>query len=113
MSAIAEASRGTPRIANKLLKWVRDCHIDKKEEITVEMVRESLIIREIEDNGMTQIDVKYMYCLKEIFYGGPVSLDTMANITSMSPITIKKNIEPFLIRLGKIVITNKPIGEPG
>ena len=107
IAAIAEASRGTPRIANKLLKWIRDCYIDKKSEITVDMVKKALRIKEISENGMTQIDVKYMFFLQKIFLGGPVSLDTMANATAMSPITLKKNIEPFLIRLGKIVITNK------
>ena len=107
VKALAEASRGTPRIANKLLKWVRDCYIGEKSEITVAMVKKALKIKEISDNGMTHIDITYMHFLEKIFLGGPVSLDTMAHVTCMSPTTIKKTIEPFLIRSGKIVITNK------
>ncbi len=107
IKALAEASRGTPRIANKLLKWVRDCNIKKGGIIDSNMVCEALEIKQVKENGMTQMDVKYMHFLREIFFGGPVSLETMASATSMSTITLRKNIEPFLIRIGKLTITNR------
>lgn len=105
---LSEASRGTPRILNNLLTWVRDCSISQKpSKIDKGYIEECLRIKGIDENGFTPTDTKYINCLMKAFHGGPVSLETLSHATSISPETIKGQIEPFLIRNGYIQITNK------
>jgi Holliday junction DNA helicase RuvB len=106
--SIAEVSRGTPRITNNLLEWLRDyCLYKKVRNITHGIVKDALKLRGINNEGLTQTDVKYLTCLRRAFNGGPVALETLSSATSISRETITHTIEPFLIKLGKIAITKR------
>lgn len=111
VSLIAEASRGTPRIANHLLTWIRDYTIDSNTKISRDVVAKALSAKDIsiEQNsvGMTKNDIKYLFILEKVFDGGPVSLESLASATQMSTVTIRKTIEPFLIRQKKVRVTKQ------
>lgn len=106
--SIAKVSRGTPRITNNLLEWVRDyCLAKNIKDITEQVVADALDMQGVDNEGLTKIDRDYLRCLRRGFKGGPVSLETLANATTISRETIKHTIEPFLIKRGKISITKR------
>ncbi len=100
---IARRSRGTPRIANRLLKRVRDFAIVKYNgEITDEIAKISLELLEIDSYGLDNIDRKMMLTIIEKFDGGPVGLDTISVAIGEDSGTIEDVYEPYLIQLGFI-----------
>lgn len=100
---IAKRSRGTPRIANRLLKRIRD-YADVKGEgkITKNIADTTLDIMEIDDLGLDFIDRKILSSIIHNFGGGPVGLDTLAATTSEDASTIEDVYEPYLLQLGFI-----------
>ncbi|AEH44625.1 Holliday junction DNA helicase RuvB [Thermodesulfatator indicus DSM 15286] len=112
---IAKRSRGTPRIANRLLKRVVDfACVEKVEIITRELARKALSLMDLDDIGLGPFDRKLLKVIMEKFDGGPVGLDTLATALCEDPRTLEDVYEPFLIRLGFIrrtkrgrVITNR------
>ncbi len=100
---LASRSRGTPRIANRLLKRVRDfAQVRHSGIITGEVAKESLDILEIDSLGLDNTDRNMMMAMIEKFGGGPVGLNTLAVSTGEEPDTIEDVYEPFLIQLGFI-----------
>lgn len=105
---LSKVARGTPRIANNLLQWIRDYSLSKKiSKVQHEDVDKALRMKGIDNEGFTPIDLRYLRCIRDAFKGGPVALETIANATSISRETITSQIEPFLIRKGKVVVTTK------
>lgn len=103
---IASRSRGTPRIANRFLKRVRDfAQVKYNGEITVEVARAALKNMEVDELGLDMIDTKMMHTMIENFGGGPVGLDTLAATIGEEPNTIEDVYEPYLLQLGFIVRT--------
>lgn len=103
---IASRSRGTPRIANRLLKRVRDfAQVKFDGKITKEIAAESLIQMEIDDMGLDTIDSKMIMTMIKNFGGGPVGLDTLAATIGEEPNTIEDVYEPYLMQLGYIART--------
>lgn len=105
---IARRSRGTPRIANNLLRRVRDyAQVKADNFITGEVARESLSLLEIDPNGLDEMDMRILetVCLK--FGGGPVGLSTIAVSVGEEPDTIEEAYEPFLIMQGYLERTAK------
>ena len=105
---IARRSRGTPRIANNLLRRVRDYALVKADNfITLDVAKESLSMLEIDVNGLDEMDLRILetICLK--FGGGPVGLSTIAVSVGEEPDTIEEAYEPFLIMQGYIERTPK------
>ncbi|MBO4447877.1 MAG: Holliday junction branch migration DNA helicase RuvB [Kiritimatiellae bacterium] len=105
---IARRSRGTPRIANNLLRRVRDYALVKADNfITLDVAKESLSMLEIDVNGLDEMDIRILetICLK--FGGGPVGLSTIAVSVGEEPDTIEEAYEPFLIMQGYIERTPK------
>ena len=105
---IARRSRGTPRIANNLLRRVRDyAQVNHDNFITGEVATSSLSLLEIDPHGLDEMDRKILetICLK--FAGGPVGLSTIAVSVSEEPDTIEEAYEPFLIMEGYIERTPK------
>ncbi len=100
---IAKRSRGTPRIANRLLKRIRD-YADVKGEgkITKNIADSTLDIMEIDDLGLDFIDRKILSSIIHKFGGGPVGLDTLAATISEDASTIEDVYEPYLLQLGFI-----------
>ncbi len=100
---IASRSRGTPRIANALLRRVRDfAQIKGTGVIEIEITKYALNALNIDKNGLDDIDTKLIKCIIEKFHGGPVGLSTMATAIGEDPGTIEEVYEPFLIKEGFI-----------
>ncbi len=105
---IAMRSRGTPRIANRLLKRVRDYSVVKGNgTITINDAKTALTAMEIDSLGLDSIDVKLLTSMIELFGGRPVGLDTLAATTNEDANTIEDVYEPYLIQLGFITRTPK------
>jgi Holliday junction DNA helicase RuvB len=99
--ALAQASRATPRIANRLLRRVRDfAEILHQGSITEKVVHESLKNLSIDENGLDYADQEFLKTMCEKFSGGPVGLSTLASAIGEDISTIEDMIEPYLIREG-------------
>ncbi len=100
---VASRSRGTPRIANRLLKRIRDyAQVRADGEITLPVVNEALILFEIDPLGLDSTDKKMILAMIENFDGGPVGLDTLAAATGEEKTTIEDVYEPYLMQIGFI-----------
>ncbi|MBO4343336.1 MAG: Holliday junction branch migration DNA helicase RuvB [Clostridia bacterium] len=100
---IAGRSRGTPRIANRLLKRVRDyAQVKGDGVITGKMAVEALGMLEIDELGLDTTDRKMLSAIIKFFGGGPVGLDTLAAAIGEEPITLEDVYEPYLMQLGYI-----------
>ncbi len=100
---IARRSRGTPRVANRLLKRVRD-YADVRCDgvITKEAADKGLLLMEVDDVGLDNADRVILLAIIEKFSGGPVGLDTLSATTGEESGTIEDVVEPFLLQLGFI-----------
>ena len=100
---IASRSRGTPRIANRLLKRVRDyAQIKADGVITAQVADKALTMLEIDKIGLDKIDKNMMLSIINAFGGGPVGLDTLAAMIGEDPGTIEDVYEPYLLQQGFI-----------
>lgn len=100
---IARRSRGTPRIALRLLRRVRDFAQVKADGVaTKEVAMQALASLEIDDLGLDKVDRKIMHTIISKFNGGPVGIETLAAITSEEVETLEDVYEPFLLQLGFI-----------
>nr|MCR5617320.1 Holliday junction branch migration DNA helicase RuvB [Clostridiales bacterium] len=103
---IASRSRGTPRIAIRLLKRMRDyASFLEKEVIDKEVSDYGLKALDIDDIGLDSIDRRILMTICDVFGGGPVGLDTLAACTGEDPVTIEDVYEPFLLQNGFIAKT--------
>ncbi len=103
---IACRSRGTPRIANRLLKRVRDyAQVRAEGVITLEVARQALTMLEVDEIGLDEVDRNILMTIIEKFDGGPVGLDTLAASTGEENVTIEDVYEPYLLQLGFIART--------
>jgi len=100
---IAKRARGTPRIANRLLKRTRDfADFDGKEIIDVETSQKALSALDVDDYGLDEMDKEIILAIIEKYNGGPVGLNTLAVAVNEDPGTIEEVYEPFLIQQGFI-----------
>jgi len=98
---VARRSRGTPRVANRLLRRLRDyAQVVADGKITEETAQEGLARLEIDSVGLDEIDHKLLLAIMEKFEGGPVGLDTIAASVSEDADTITDVYEPYLLQLG-------------
>lgn len=105
---IAERSRGTPRIANRLLHRVRDyAQVAGVSPITKDVVTEALSQVGVDERGLNQEDRRYLGLLVEKYQGGPVGLKTLAAALSEDMETIEEVIEPYLMQLGFLKRTSQ------
>lgn len=105
-SEIASRSRGTPRLANRLLKRVRDyAQVKGDGHITGEVAAEALEFFEIDSLGLDSMDVRILTALCKTFRGRPVGLTTVASAVSEDPSTLEDVYEPYLLQQGLIVRT--------
>ena len=103
---IAERSRGTPRIANRLLRRVRDyAQVKSDGAITVAMAEKALDMLDVDIQGFDVMDRKLLLAIMEKFNGGPVGLDSLAAAIGEERGTIEDVIEPFLIQQGFVMRT--------
>ncbi|QFF99546.1 Holliday junction branch migration DNA helicase RuvB [Psychrobacillus glaciei] len=100
---IARRARGTPRIANRLLKRVRDyAQVRGNGHISLDIAREALELLQVDPRGLDHIDHKLITAMIERFRGGPVGLDTIAASIGEESTTIEDVYEPYLMQIGFI-----------
>jgi Holliday junction DNA helicase RuvB len=98
---IARRSRGTPRIANRLLRRVRDvAQVRHDGEITPDIARAGLEMFEVDEQGLDRLDHAILLTVVEKFSGGPVGLTTLAAAVGEEPDTVEDVVEPYLLQLG-------------
>ncbi|HMC71473.1 MAG TPA: Holliday junction DNA helicase RuvB C-terminal domain-containing protein, partial [Mycobacteriales bacterium] len=101
--AIAARSRGTPRVANRLLKRVRDyAEVHGDGQITNSSARNALELLEIDEEGLDRLDREILHAIAGKFGGGPVGLSTLAVTVSEEADTIEDVYEPYLLQRGLI-----------
>jgi Holliday junction DNA helicase RuvB len=100
-AAIAQRSRGTPRVANRLLKRVRDyAQVRAGARITVDVADAALDLLEVDGAGLDRLDREILRAVCEKFAGGPVGLSTLAVAVGEEPDTIEDVYEPYLLQSG-------------
>ena len=103
---IAKRSRGTPRIANRLMRRVRDfAQVKGDGVITQHMAEQALDMLNVDDQGFDHLDRRFLLALIEKFEGGPVGIDSLAAALSEERGTLEDVIEPYLIQQGLIIRT--------
>lgn len=105
---LALRSRGTPRIANRLLKRVRDfAEISEKKEIDEDIVKSSLHLLNIDNLGLDELDIKILKTIIYDYSGGPVGLSTLASSIGEEKDTISDVYEPYLMQIGMLKRTTR------
>lgn len=105
---IARRARGTPRIANRLLRRVRDyAEIKGNGIITEEIANKALIMLQVDENGLDEMDRRFLKSLVEQFDGGPVGINSLAASLSEERGTIEDVVEPYLIQQGYVMRTSR------
>jgi Holliday junction DNA helicase RuvB len=105
---IGSRSRGTPRIANRLLKRVRDTvHVKNESLIKKNDVAETMSLLEIDDNGLDNMDRKILNALIKNYNGGPAGINAIASSLGIEPETISEVYEPFLLQSGYVIRTHR------
>ena len=105
---IASRSRGTPRIANRLLRRVRDySQVRGSGVIDLKTAQDALNMLKIDELGLDAVDRKMLVAMIEIFRGGPVGLDTIAAYTGEDAGTVEDVYEPYLLKLGFLARTTR------
>ena len=106
---IARRSRGTPRVANRLLKRVRDYAqvVDRGAVVTAEVARTALKLLEVDELGLDETDRRVLRAIIEKFAGGPVGITTIAAATAEEPDTVEDVYEPYLLQLGFLQRTSR------
>jgi len=101
---LARRSRGTPRKANNLLRWVRDYATDRHgtTNITKPMTADAIRMKEIDDLGLDRLDRRYLETIITVFTGGPAGLSAIAHTMNVAADTLEDEVEPFLLRCGLI-----------
>jgi holliday junction DNA helicase RuvB len=103
---IAGRSRGTPRLANNRLRWVRDYAQSKADgKISLSVARDALAMQGIDPLGLDPQDRKYLETIARVFVGGPVGVEAVAHTMNLSPDTLIDEVEPFLLRSELVVRT--------
>jgi Holliday junction DNA helicase RuvB len=98
---MARRARGTPRIANRLLRRVRDyAEVKHEGSVTLEIARSALLMLEVDEYGLDEIDRKLLTAVIERFNGGPVGIAALASSTAEDRGTIEDLYEPYLIQIG-------------
>lgn len=98
---VARRARGTPRVANRLLRRLRDiAQVRAEGAITYEVARAALAMLEVDELGLDETDTRLLQAIALKYAGGPVGLDTLAAATSEAPETIEDLHEPYLMQVG-------------
>ena len=105
---IAKRSRGTPRIANRIFRRVRDfANYRDSSEIRLSETKEALDALRIDDIGLDEVDIRYLLTLKNRFAGGPVGLETIASAIGEDTSNLEEVYEPYLLKIAFIDRTQK------
>jgi len=106
--AIAERSRGTPRVANRLLRRVRDyAQVRAQGVISMRIVEEALALEGVNERGLDELDRLYLKTLGATYKGGPVGLEALAATIGEDSGTLEDVVEPFLLQIGLLARTRR------
>ena len=103
--AIAERSRGTPRIALRLFRRAYDVAVSLSEDVTAEVTAQAMSMLEIDDLGLDEADRRYLAALAQTYNGGPVGPKSLAASIGFDDATVTQAIEPWLLRAGLLART--------
>ncbi len=107
-TTLAQCSRGTPRVANRLLKRARDlADVEGAEAITSALVERALAMLEVDSIGLDHVDRTILSVVIDLFQGGPVGVETIAVATQEEVETIESVYEPYLLQLGMLKRTSR------
>ena len=103
---IAKRSRGTPRLANNRLRWVRD-YADAKSDgvVTCEVAQAALQMQGVDEEGLDQLDRKFLETIWRVFQGGPVGVEAVAHTMNVAPDSLVDEVEPYLLRSELLIRT--------
>ena len=108
LQAIAARARGTPRIANRLLRRVRDfAQVKAGGAVVPEVVDAALTLEGVDVLGLDELDRKYLRVIAQVYRGGPVGLEAVAATLSEDAGTLEDVVEPYLLQLGFVARTRK------
>ena len=108
LSAIARRSRGTPRIANRLLRRVRDyAQVKTAGKLTPAVVDSALKLEGVDELGLDELDRKYLRVIADVYQGGPVGLEAVAATLGEDSGTLEDVVEPYLLQIGFLARTRK------
>ncbi|MEM8678148.1 MAG: Holliday junction branch migration DNA helicase RuvB [Planctomycetota bacterium] len=103
---IAQRSRGTPRVANNRLRWIRDYTTSRADgNIDADVTRAALQMEGIDTLGMGRFERKYLETIIRVFGGGPAGVEAIAHTLNVAPDTLADEVEPFLLRSELVVRT--------
>jgi holliday junction DNA helicase RuvB len=101
---LAARSRGTPRIANTRLRWVRDYALSRADgHVSLSVACDALAMLEVDKEGLDKQDRRYLETLVRVFGGGPTGVDALAATMNVSVDTLKDEVEPYLLRREYVV----------
>ncbi|MGP1272981.1 MAG: Holliday junction branch migration DNA helicase RuvB [Phycisphaerales bacterium] len=108
LRVIAGRSRGTPRIANRLLRRVRDfAEVRAEGRVSLDTVEEALRLEGIDGSGLDELDRAYMLAIGTTYRGGPVGLEAIAATMNQDPGTLEDVVEPYLLQIGFLARTRR------
>ncbi|HHW4673081.1 MAG TPA: Holliday junction DNA helicase RuvB C-terminal domain-containing protein, partial [Xylella fastidiosa subsp. pauca] len=103
---IAQRARGTPRIANRLLRRVRDyAEVKAGGQITIEVAQAAMQMLKVDQGGFDELDRRLLHTIVEYFDGGPVGIESLADSLSEERGSLEDVVEPYLIQQGFLVRT--------
>lgn len=103
---ISRRSRGTPRVANNRLRWIRDYVTSKADgHISPELAEDAMKMQQIDHLGLDNQDRKYLQTIVRVFGGGPAGIEAIAHTMNAAPETLADEVEPFLLRTELVVRT--------
>jgi Holliday junction DNA helicase RuvB len=103
---IASRARGTPRIANRLLKRVRDyAEVLENGIINPEIARKSLFLEGIDAAGLDELDLRFLRTILQVYKGGPVGIEALAATLNEEVDTLQDVVEPYLLKSGFVIRT--------
>ena len=104
LEAIASRSRGTPRVANRLLRRVRDyAQVRAEGKLTIVVVSKALEIQQVDDLGLDELDRSFLRALLEVYSGGPAGIEALAATMGRERDTLEDVVEPYLLQIGFVV----------
>ena len=108
LELIASRSRGTPRVANRLLKRVRDyAQVKGKGKLTTDVVTSSLKMEQIDELGLDELDRSFLRALANVYNGGPAGIEAIAATLGEEKDTLEDVVEPYLLQIGFVRRTNR------
>lgn len=108
LELIARRSRGTPRVANRLLRRVRDfAQVRGDGGLHAELVRQALDIQQVDDLGLDELDRAFLSTLIKVYEGGPVGIEAVAASMAQERDTLEDTVEPYLLQIGFVIRTKQ------